>query len=221
MFKKILVAEDSEGENVGVWSILQKLQADQVYYAQYCDEAWLKAKRAFSDGDPFELLICDLSFKADHRNEKIVSGQELIAALKKEQPHLKTIVFSVEDHPQTVRALWNSGLIEGYVCKDRKGLVELREAVVEIYKGNTYLSPQLAAVLRKKNLVSLKAYEVQLLSRLAGGFTQEEIEQQFRKEGISPSSKSSIEKRLKELKEEFSANTTVHLITILKDLKLI
>lgn len=221
MFKKVLVAEDSEGMNVGVRSVLEKLQVKQVAYAQYCDEAWLKAQRAFVDGTPFELLICDLSFKADHRNEKIGSGQELITALKREQPGLKTIVFSVEDHPQIVRAFWESGQIEGYVCKDRKGLAELREAIVEIYKGTSYLSPQLAAVLKRKNLVTLTVYEVELLTRLAGGLTQEEIEQQFKKAGISPSSKSSIEKRLKELKEEFSANTTIHLVTILKDLRLI
>ncbi len=221
MFNKVLVAEDIDSINIGVAKVLESLQIRDVHHALYCDEAYLKAKKALQDGEPMELLICDLSFKADHRNVKLTSGPELIKALKYEQPGLKTIVFSVEDHPQTIKKLLDNHPIEGYVCKDRKGLTELTEAIQEVYAGNLYRSPNIASMLNKKNLITLQAYEVALLTRLANGLTQDEIEQQFKKEGISPSSKSSIEKRLKELKEEFNAQTTIHLITILKDLRLI
>ncbi|MFT4832971.1 MAG: DNA-binding NarL/FixJ family response regulator [Psychroserpens sp.] len=221
MYNKVMVAEDIDSINIGVISLLQKLEVNEMNHVAYCDEAFLKAKRALQNNEPYELLICDLSFKEDHRDEKITSGQELIAALKKEQPDLKVIVYSIEDHPQTVKSLWESGLISGYVCKDRKGLTELEEAIKEVFKNNSYLSPQLERIFTKKNLFTLGDFEIRLLTDLANGLTQDEIEQRFKTSGVSPSSKSSIEKRIKELKEEFQANTTIHLVTILKDLRLI
>jgi hypothetical protein len=56
---------------------------------------------------------------------------------------------------------------------------------------------------------------------VANGLTQKQIEENFKERNLTPSSKSAIEKRLKELREEFNANTTPHLIGIVKDLKLI
>ncbi|MEB8328646.1 DNA-binding response regulator [Flavobacteriaceae bacterium KMM 6897] len=221
MYNKVMVAEDIDSINIGVISLLQKLEIKELNHAAYCDEAYLKAKRALQDNEPYELLICDLSFKEDHRDEKITSGQKLIAALKKEQPNLHVIVYSIEDHPQTVKSLWDSGLVNGYVCKDRKGLLELEEAIRVVFNNNSYLSPQLEQIFTKKNLFTLGDFEVRLLTDLANGLTQDEIEQRLKTVGITPSSKSSIEKRIKELKEEFQANTTIHLVTILKDLRLI
>lgn len=221
MYKKVLVAEDIDSINIGVINMLQELHVKEINHAAYCDEGFLKAKKALLDNEPYELLICDLSFKADHREEKITSGQALIAALKKEQPDLKVIVYSIEDHPNTVKGLWESGLIDGYVCKDRRGLLELQEAMKQVYLGNTYLSPQLEHIFTQKNILTLGDFEIRVLTDLANGLTQDEIEQRLKLAGIVPSSKSSIEKRIKELKEEFQAHTTIHLVTILKDLRLI
>jgi alpha-tubulin suppressor-like RCC1 family protein len=55
------------------------------------DEALLKVKKANLDGTPFQLLISDLSFKEDHQLNKLNSGEELIAAVKRNA--LKIIVF--------------------------------------------------------------------------------------------------------------------------------
>lgn len=221
MFKKILVAEDIDSINRGMSAVLQKLGRPEVFHASYCDDAYLKARRAALDGSPFDLLICDLSFKPDHRAEKLTSGQELISVVAGEFPELRIIVYSVEDHPQTVRALWDTGQIHGYACKGRNGLFYLEKAIRTVHGGNNYLSAQVEAAVQHRNFLTLREYELALLKLLANGFTQEEIEERFKKDGIAPSSKSSIEKRLKELKEDFNANTTIHLITILKDLRLI
>ncbi len=221
MFRKVLVAEDMDSINRAVETTLRNLQIPEVVHAQYCDEAYLKAKKAAMDNDPFELLICDLSFKEDHRPQKLASGEALIEALKRELPDLKVIVHSIEDHPQLVRSLWDSGHIDAYVCKDRNGLIELKEAVEVVNREGHYNSPQIATVLNQKNVYVLPDYDTALLTHLANGLTQEQIRQRFLAEGISPSSKSAIEKRLKEIREEFNANTTPHLISIMKDLRLI
>lgn len=221
MFKKVLVAEDMDSINVAVAAVLKELGIDQVEHAQYCDKARLLAKQALSTGEPFDLLICDLSFKSDHRTETIRSGKELINVLKKEDPNLRILVNSVEDHPQTVRSLWDSGNIDAYVCKDRRGLRDLQEAILALYRGEAYNSRGIKCILDKENMLILKDWEMELLRGIANGLTQEEIQEDFKNRNISPSSKSSIEKRLKELREEFGANTTPHLIGILKDLKLL
>ncbi|UJH92045.1 response regulator [Antarcticibacterium sp. 1MA-6-2] len=221
MFKKVLVAEDMDSVNHAVASVLTDLNIQEVAHAQYCDKAFVLAKKAIQDNNPFDLLICDLSFKPDHRDEKITSGQELIKTLKTEDNKLKILVHSIEDHPQTVINLFNSGSVNGYVCKDRNGMRELKEAIIALGNGFSYKSPQIEALIKQDNLLILNDFEVNLLSCIANGLTQDEIPDYFKRNSISPNSKSSIEKRLKELREEFNANTTPHLISIVKDLKLI
>jgi len=221
MFKKVLVAEDMDSINHAVAAILKELGILEVTHAQYCDKAWLIAKKALQEGHPFDLLICDLSFKPDHREEKLRSGQELIASLKQEDPNLKIIVNSIEDHPQTVKNIWETGNIHGYVCKDRNGLKELKEAIFQVNKGENYNSPAIENALKQSNLLVLNDFEIHIVKHLANGLTQDEIQQKLQNNNIKPSSKSAIEKRLKELREEFNANTNPHLIGIMKDLKLI
>jgi len=221
MFRKVLVAEDMDSINHAVAAVLNELDIPEIAHAQYCDKAWLLSKKASQDHEPFDLLICDLSFKQDHRDEKISSGQELIALLKEEDPKLKIIVNSIEDHPQTVKDLWNSGNIDAYVCKDRHGLKELKEAILRLNNGESYNSPSIEKILNQNNILTLNDFEINIVKYLANGFTQDQIQQELKNKNIKPSSKSAIEKRLKELREEFHANTNPHLIGIMKDLKLI
>lgn len=221
MFKKVLIAEDNDSINFAVRSVMRELDIKKVDHAQYCDSAWLLAKKAILENEPFDLLICDLSFKNDHRNENLKSGKELIAALKKEDPNLTVLVNSVEDHPQTVKTLWESGNINGYVCKGRNGMKDLKEAIFAVSRGDTFNSLDVEKALKQSNMLVLEDFEINLLSCIANGLTQEEIQIKFREKKIFPNSKSTIEKRLKELREEFNARTTPHLIGIVKDLNLI
>lgn len=221
MFKKVLVAEDMDSINYAVANVLQELNIKEVQHAQYCDKAWLLFKKALLEEEPYDLLICDLSFKYDHRNDKIKSGQDLIELLKQENPNLKILVNSVEDHPQTVKKLWETGNIDGYVCKDRNGMKDLEYAIKELADGKHYNSKNIEDSLKHENLVMLDTFEIHILHFIAQGLTQDEIQQKLKERDISPNSKSSIEKRLKELREEFNARTTPHLIGIVKDLNLI
>lgn len=221
MFKKVLIAEDMDSINHAVAVSLVQIGIKDMTHAQYCDQAWLLAKKALQDNEAFDLLICDLSFKQDHRDEKIKSGKELIALLKKEDPKLKIIVHSIEDHPQVVKDLWSSGNINAYVCKDRNGLKYLKKAIKSINEGRSYNSPQIEEKLNQNNLLVLNDFEMNIIKHLANGKTQDEIQQALKDSNIKPSSKSAIEKKLKELKEVFGANTTIHLVSIAKDLRLI
>ena len=82
MFKKVIIAEDFDSINLAVMQVLSDIGVTEIHHAKYCDDAQLKIKKAILDNDPFDLLISDLSFKSDHREVKLASGEELIAWAK-------------------------------------------------------------------------------------------------------------------------------------------
>lgn len=221
MFKKVLIAEDLDSVNMAVKDLLSQLAISSVVHTQYCDDAYLKLKKGQLDNDPFDLIICDLNFKPDHRNEKLSSGEELAKILRMEFPDLKIIINSVEDHPNVINRIWNSGIADAYVIKDRKGLNNLETAINQVSDGKKFISPSIEQSLAINNIVELTDYEVSLLTYISQGYTQDEIHEIFKKKNFSPHSKSSIEKKLKELRESFEAKTNPHLITIVKDFQLI
>lgn len=221
MFKKVLVAEDILSINEGIKIALQALEIPEVVHVQYCDDAMLKIKRANLNEKPFDLLISDLSFKKDYRNQQITSGDQLIDAVKEICNNIKTIAYSIEDRPQRVRQLFTQQKINAYVCKDRNGLKELYKAVEAVYLDKIYISPQIEMIMKSNNIIELHEYDITLLKQLANGYTQEEIGLLLKKRGISPSSTSAIEKRLNKIKINFKANNAIHLIAIVKDLGLI
>ena len=221
MFQKVLIAEDQDFVNLGIKGVLQKLQIESFSHTQYCDEAYLKIKRAILDNDPFDLLICDLNFKADYRDEQIESGESLAKKLKKEIPNLKIIINTVEEHPNIIKRIWNSGIADAYVIKDRNGFNNLELAINELESNDKYLSPSIESVLSRSNIIELSDYELELLKFISQGYSQEQIHQIFVDKEVSPNSKSSIEKKLKELRDLFEANTNPHLIGIIKDLQII
>jgi DNA-binding NarL/FixJ family response regulator len=222
MFKKVIVAEDLDSINIAVVQALEALEIQEIENAKYCDEAFLKIKKAALEQQPFELLITDLSFKTDHRESKLKSGEELIAALKKEHPNLKVIVFSIEDKSYRIRSLIDTLGVDGYVMKGRNSIPELQKIIEIVYRNEDKpLSSELAHQLSGKRLLEIEAYDIQLLGALASGLTQDEIAQTFKKDAIIPNGTSSIEKRINKLKIYFKANNNVHLIALAKDIGLI
>ncbi|WP_339917175.1 response regulator [Yeosuana marina] len=221
MFNKVLVSEDMQDINKGVYTTLCELGINEIHQVQYCDDAYLKIKKGELDGEPFQLLISDLSFKSDHREQKFPSGESLIKALKMEYPSLKIIVYSIEDRLQKVRALISDYNIDGYVCKSRKGLIHLTKAIESVQKDTLYLSPEVSQALSKKNNVEIDDFDILLLKQLSKGLSQEEISSFLKQKQMSPSSLSSIEKRLNKLRVDFKANNAIHLVATAKDLGLI
>lgn len=221
MFKKVLISDDLECTNEGVLSVLKTLNIKHSEQVKYCDDACLKIKRALLDKDPFDLFITDLSFVKDHRAQKYTSGEDLIIALKKEYPQLKIIVFSVDDRLQKVRLLMNVHQTNGYVLKGRQGLLELENGIHAVYNNEIYVSPQLMQGLSPKSDLEIDDYDITLIKLLSNGLSQEEISVYFKNKNTSPSSLSSIEKRLNKLRIQFKAKNAIHLVAIVKDLGLV
>ena len=221
MFKKVLITEDMEDINKGVYAMLTELGIVEIEQVQYCDDAYLKIQKAIRDDKPFDLLISDLSFATDHRTQKYTSGEALITKVKKEIPSLKIIVYSVEDKLQKVRSLFTNQNIDAYVCKSRQGLKNLSHALTSVFDGTIYLSPEVQNALTSIHDLEINDYDIMLLNDLANGLTQDEISDLYSKNQISPASRSSIEKRLTKLRLTFNANNAIQLVAIVKDLGLI
>lgn len=221
MFSKVIVADDLGSINQGVSSVLSKMNIDNVDQVKYCDDAFLKIKRAILDNEPYQLLITDLSFKGDHREPKITSGEDLVEALHKESIDIKIIVYSIEDRLQKVRNLFLKFNIDSYVCKGRNGLSELTKAIKENYNDEQYISPLVENALSPKIDLEITDYDIDLIKQLSQGVSQEQISEVYKQKNISPSSLSSIEKKINKLKDQFKANNTTHLVAIVKDMGLI
>lgn len=54
-----------------------------------------------------------------------------------------------------------------------------------------------------------------IIRKMADGYTQLEVSEILKRQGISPNSVSTIEKEIKRLKKQFKAKTAIHLFVIL------
>ena len=222
MFKKVLIVDDIDFNDIAAVQVLEELEVPEIVFSKYCDDALLKIKKAYLDKEPYQLLISDLSFKVDHRKNALNSGEELIAAVKQLFPEIKIIAFSIEDKSYRIKSLFDKYEIDGFVMKGRNSIAELKKAVKTVYlDSQRYLSPELNYILQDKTVNEIDNYDIQLIKYLSIGVTQENMEFTLKEAGITPNSKSTIEKRINKLKIYFKANNTTHLVAIAKDLGLV
>lgn len=222
MFKKVIIAEDFDTINIAVIQALEELAIPIIHHAKYCDDAFLKIKKAIAINEPYDLLVSDLSFKPDYRETKLNSGEELIAAVKELQPNMKIIAYSIEDKSFRIKSLFDNYGINAYIMKGRNSISELQKAIHYIAtSGNTFLTPEMTKNCTDKTVLEIEAYDIQLLLYLSKGNTIIEISNLFEAKGITPFSNSVVEKRIGKLRIYFKANNNVHLIGIAKDLGLV
>jgi len=222
MFTKVLVAEDYEIANQGIIKVLtEELGIQDLHESKYCDDAYLKFRRAHQDNDPFQLLITDLSFKEDHNTQVRTSGIDLIKDVKSIQPNIKVIVYSQEDRPDKINMLFEKLSINGYVCKGQNAIKELLACLQGVYQDQIVFPPLLAQQSESGEMVHLDDLDMILLEELAKGHTKKEIRLKLIELNITPNGESSIDKRVSRLFDSFQAKNTTHLIAIVKDLGLL
>lgn len=222
MFKKVIIAEDLEDINLGIEQTLKNLDIVNFQHAKYCDDAFLKIRKAILDNEPYDLLISDLSFKKDHREVKITCGDELVEKVREIQPDIKIIAYSVEDKSHRIKSLFENADIDGFVLKGRNSIEDLKKAIhITSTSDQKFISHEVASALQEKNNFEIDDLDIQILKHLSSGTPQDEIIQIFKDLGIKPNSKSAMEKRLSKLKDFFKANNTVHLVSIAKDMGII
>lgn len=222
MFKKVLIAEDLDAINLGIQQVLKDLDIADFQHSKYCDEAFLKIRAAINQKEPYDLLISDLSFKADHREIKIASGDELVQKVREIQPDIKILAYSVEDKSYRIKSLFENADIDAFVIKGLNSIEELKKAIHLISASNEkFISTEVASALKEKNNYEIDDVDIKILKFLSDGTSQDEIIDIFKSTDTKPNSKSAIEKRLSKLKDFFKANNTVHLVAIAKDMGIV
>ena len=222
MFPKVLIAEELDCISMGMVHVFEELSISEFHYANYCDDAFLKIKKALQHKKPYNLLISDLSFKSGHWDNKLNTGGELIAAVKKIQPEIKTIVFSTEDKFYKIKSLFNDLGINSYVSKGSNSTPQLKKAIESIYaKDEKFVLGESFSILNNKSLIEIEPYDIAILKALSEGLRLNEIAFKFKNTGIIPCGNSSIEKRINKLRIYFSARNNVHLMAIAKDIGLV
>ncbi|WP_426484272.1 response regulator [Flavobacterium sp. 2] len=222
MFKKVMIAEDLDSINFGIEQVLKDLGIENFDYSKYCDDAFLKIRKAIQDNDPYDLLISDLSFKTDHREVKLASGDELVQKTREIQPDIKILTYSVEDKSYRIKSLFENASINAFVLKGRNSIEELKKAIAIISSSDEkFISPEIALLLQEKNNFEIDNIDIKILRYLSEGESQDDIIEIFKNADIKPNSKSAIEKRLSKLKDFFKANNTVQLVFIAKDMGII
>lgn len=218
MFKKIIVAEDIDSISHGLKALLDKLDEVEVVYTKYCDETFLKIKKAQNDNEPFDLLITDLSFKSSHMDIKLTSGEQLIAQLKKENFDTAIIVYSIDERGYNIRYLLDDLGVDGYVSKGRESTQDLLKAIKAAYEGEQYISPHLIHLKKPSSATDIDEFDLEIIKLLAEGLNQNEIVEDFKRKGKKASSISSIEKRIIKMKASLKARNTTHLVSLAKDM---
>lgn len=221
MFKKVLIVEDHEVANLSVQHTLHALDIQNVKYVYYCDHALSWITTALRDQQPYDLLITDLYFEEDGQPQQLKGGMDLVQAVRSLQPDLKIIVFSSEGKPQLVSELFTKYGIQAYVRKARRDGQYLQQALQSLSLGHTYRSPDIEQLLRKDNIYEFSSLDIAIIEMLAAGLLQKEIPDQLRQRNLNPSSVSSIEKKLRHIKDMLGFSKNEQLIAYCKDLGII
>ena len=221
MFKSVLIAEDHESTSISVRKTLEDLGIAKTDYTYYCDDALMHVKKNVLSEQPYDLLITDLSFEEDHREQKLLGGMELIAAVRAIQPSLKVLVFSAENKAAVIDSLFKELAINAYVRKARHDAKELKLAIEAISMNKTFISENLKQVVKQKNVHEFSSFDITIISLLSQGTLQKEIPAYLQKNNIKPSGLSSVEKRLNLMKEVLDFSKNEQLVAYCKDFGII
>jgi len=121
-------------------------------------------------------------------------------AVRALQPTLKIIAFSAESRFGVISDLFERCQINGYVRKARKDGQHFKQAIQAVASGQTYRSPDIA-----------------IIELLVTGVPKKDSPVRLKQQGLSPSSLSSVEKKLGYMKSMLGFNNNAQLIAYCKD----
>jgi len=221
MIKKVLIAEDHQSANISIQKVLEDLGVVEPTYVYYCDDALVRIEHAVAAGEPYDLLITDLSFDLDHRQPKLAGGVELIAAARVAQADLRVLVFSAEGKIPVIEALYTVSGIDGFVRKGRNDAWELEVAIKRIGENERHYSPFYLAGMRRGNMHDFTGYDIAIITLMAEGTRQKDLPDVLAERGIKPSGLSSLEKRLKLMREALGFSNNEQLVAYCKDMNIV
>jgi DNA-binding NarL/FixJ family response regulator len=172
---KIIIADDHTIVREGLKSLIDSMGRDIeiIGEASNGNEVLEMAEKT-----PADVYVLDISMP-------ILNGIEATDRLIRMNPNNKIIMLSRHDNKELVKKALNFGA-RGYILKSNTG-EELVNAIKEVSKGKTFLSPKISAFMvdkflgkkhqyeKKKKSVDLTRREREILQLIAEGFSNKEI----------------------------------------------
>ena len=157
-------------------------------------------RQALSERRP-DVLLLDISMPDG-------SGIAFCEEMLKAYPKMKLVAITIHDEYSVIQRMLETG-IHGYILKS-SSVEELEEAVVRVWKGERYISPQVDSILQQAaySKVFLSAVEKQVLELLCKGHTNPEIADQMHL------STETINWYRKRLLSKFGVRNTVSLVAL-------
>ena len=217
MIDKVIIAEDQESANLSVQKTMEEMRISHIDHVFYCDDALNKIQIAKQKDQPYDLLITDLYFEADGSFQKIGGGFDLIKSVRAFQPGIMILIFSAENRPATIDMLFNNYEIDGYVRKARHDAKELKSALDALSKGQRYYPQALAQFVKRSNAYEFTEFDIKIIRLLSQGYQQNEIPDYLKQHNIKPSSLSTIEKRLNQIRDELGFSKNEQLVLFCKE----
>lgn len=212
MFKNVLIVEDHEMANLSLRGVLSNLgiKVTDKDYVFHCDDALTRIQKALREGNPYQLMITDLSFDDDYPKQTIAGGRELIKAVRELQPTIKILVFSSENRAFIASELFKELNIDAYVPKARHDAKDLKLAIETIYQNKKHVSANLRQ--KEENIHHFTDYDKMIVLLLSSGKSQKEMPNLLKQRNMEPSGLSSIEKRLSLIKTSLNITNNGQLI---------
>lgn len=221
MIKKVLIAEDHESANISVQKTLEEMGIAEMEYVYYCDDALVRIRKAKERSEPYDLLITDLYFDADHRDQTIMGGAALIQAAREVQPDLPVLVFSAEGKIAVIEPLYTIVNIDGYVRKGRSDAKELKAAIGQVAGNERYFPRFYVEATRRDNGHDFTQYDIMVITLMAEGVRQKDIPSYLEQHGIKPCGLSSLEKRLNEIRAALKFTNNQQLVAYCKEMGIV
>ena len=131
------------------------------------------------------------------------------------------LVFSAEHKAATIETLYDKLFIDGYVRKARNDAKELKQAIEIINTNQVYRPRHLTQLIKQKNTHEFSEFDITIIKLLARGTRQKDIPAWLEEKKITPSKLSSVEKRLKLIREALNVNNNEALIAYCKDMGIV
>ena len=167
---KVLLADDHPALRAGIKGMLEKADIEVVGEAADGDEALRLAERLGPD-----VLVLDAVMPG-------LRAPQVIHRLKETCPDLRVLVLTAYDDNELVFGLLDAGAV-GYVLKE-EALETIEAAVRAVARGESWLSPKVAAKVMKKALgkeeteeeaIPLTERELEVLRLMARGWSNQRI----------------------------------------------
>ncbi|MDO3641282.1 response regulator [Mucilaginibacter sp. L3T2-6] len=220
-FNRILIVEDQDMANLSLRITLEGLGMPLPVHRYHTSHAILLLKKALLEKEPFDLLVTDLYFEDEGTAKQSPDGIELIRQAKRVQPELKVLVFSTESKIAVIRRLYEESGIDGFVRKARGDAGELKNALEQLSGNRRYYPRDYRSLAAKGNQHDFTDRDKEIIRLLNEGFSQREIADWLELNGMPPFGLSSVEKRLKLMREAMNFSKNQQLIGFCKDLGMI